>query len=384
MANKLEVKLGKVNGIDVNVMRDTGCTTVFVKSSLVRSSQWTGEQKKFYMINKSFDYAPVAEIELDCPWFKGTVRALCPDSLVCDVIVGQIPGCDLANAVVTRSMKENSDKPPKPLKVVKGLSQLNVSPSDFSKEQSNDDSLASAWKLAKEKKVSQLGRGTCTYEISGGLLYRTYVSEVIENGKLFKQLMVPKAFRLSILSLAHDSTFAGHMGADNTRKKIMETFFWPGIMGDVVRYCRSCVECQRTVPRGLIRKAPLERFPLIDIPFHRVAVDIIGPILPSSEKGNRYILTCVDFATRYPEAVPLKNIDNVSVAEALVGIFSRVGVPKEVLSDNGSSFKSEMMSEVSRLLSLRQLFCTPYHSMGNSVCERFNGTLRRMLRKNVS
>ena len=47
MANKLEVKLGKVNGIDVNVMRDTGCTTVFVKSSLVRSSQWTGEQKSF-------------------------------------------------------------------------------------------------------------------------------------------------------------------------------------------------------------------------------------------------------------------------------------------------------------------------------------------------
>ena len=49
----------------------------------------------------------------------------------------------------------------------------------------------------------------------------------------------------------------------------------------------------------------------------------------------RYILTCVDFATRYLEAVSLRNIDNVSVAEALVGIFSQVGVPKEVLSDNG-------------------------------------------------
>ena len=94
-----------------------------------------------------------------------------------------------------------------------------------------------------------------------------------------------------------------------------------------------------------------------------------------------YILTCVDFATRYPEAVPLRNIDNVSVAEALVGIVCRVGVPKEVLSDNGSSFKSEMMTEVSKLLFLRQLFSSPYHSMGSSVCERFNGTLRRMPRK---
>ena len=77
----------------------------------------------------------------------------------------------------------------------------------------------------------------------------------------------------------------------------------------------------------------------------------------------------------------MRNIDNVSVAEALVGIFCRVGVPKEVLSDNGSSFKSEMMTEVSRLLSLRQLFSSPYHSMGNSVCERFNRTLPRMHRK---
>ena len=103
----------------------------------------------------------------------------------------------------------------------------------------------------------------------------------------------------------------------------------------------------------------------------RCAVDIIWPINPASEKGNKYILTCVDFATRYPQAVPLRNIDNVSVAEALVGFFCRVGVPKEVLSDNGSSFKSEMMTEVSRLLSLRQLFSSPYHSMGNSVCECF-------------
>ena len=120
---------------------------------------------------------------------------------------------------------------------------------------------------------------------------------------------------------------------------------------------------------------------MIEIPFLRCAVDIIGPINPASEKGNRYILTCIDFATRYPETVPLRNIANVSVAEALVGIFCRVGVPKKVLSDNGSLFKSEMMTKVSRLLSLRQLFSSLYHSMGSSVFERFNGTLRRMLRK---
>ena len=93
--------------------------------------------------------------------------------------------------------------------------------------------------------------------------------------------------------------------------------------------------------------------PLIDKPFKRVAIDLVGPIGPPSEDGHRYILTLVDFATRYPEAVPLKNIDTETVAEALVDIFSRLGVPEEILSDLGTQFVSECMKEVTRLLSIK-------------------------------
>ena len=76
--------------------------------------------------------------------------------------------------------------------------------------------------------------------------------------------------------------------------------------------------------------------PLIDKLFKRVAIDLVGPIGPPSEDGHRYILTLVNFATRYPEAVPLKNIDTETVAETLEDIFSRLGVPEEILSDLGS------------------------------------------------
>ena len=61
----------------------------------------------------------------------------------------------------------------------------------------------------------------------------------------------------------------------------------------------------------------------------------MGPIKPISEKGNSYVLTLVDFATRYPETVPLKSITTEVVAEALMGIFSRLGVPNEILNDGG-------------------------------------------------
>ena len=86
--------------------------------------------------------------------------------------------------------------------------------------------------------------------------------------------------------------------------------------------------------------------PLIDKPFKRVASNLVGPISPPSEEGHRYILTLVDFATHYPEAVPLKTMDAETVAEALVNIFSRLGVPEEILSDLGTQFISDCMKEV--------------------------------------
>ena len=96
---------------------------------------------------------------------------------------------------------------------------------------------------------------------------------------------------------------------------------------------------------------PLGKLPLIDTPFKRVAVDIVGPTEPRSEKRNRYILTMIDYATRYPEAVALPSIETERVAEALVEMFSRVGIPDEMLTDCGSQFTAEVMKEVSRLLS---------------------------------
>ena len=73
--------------------------------------------------------------------------------------------------------------------------------------------------------------------------------------------------------------------------------------------------------------------PRIDVPFRRVATYLIGPLKPVTYNKNRFILTLVDYATRYPEAVPLASIDTETVAEALVSIFSRVGIPNEVLTD---------------------------------------------------
>lgn len=87
---------------------------------------------------------------------------------------------------------------------------------------------------------------------------------------------------------------------------------------------------------GRVSQVPLQPMPIITEPFARIAIDLVGPLSPPSSAGHRYILTLIDFASGFPDAVPLKDIDSISVAEALLAVFSRVGIPREVLSDRGT------------------------------------------------
>ena len=109
-------------------------------------------------------------------------------------------------------------------------------------------------------------------------------------------------------------------------------------------------------------------------------MDIVGP-LPRTKSGNKYILVMCDYATRWPEAVALKAIDAETVAEEMVRIFTRVGVPEEMLTDQGANFTSGLMKEVHRLLGVKPIRTSPYHPQTDGLVERFNRTLKSMLKK---
>ena len=108
---------------------------------------------------------------------------------------------------------------------------------------------------------------------------------------------------------------------------------------------------------------------------------IVSPIHSASDEGHRYILTLLNFVTRYPETKALNQISTEATAEALFNLYNRLGIFEEFLSDMGSQFVSECMQEVSRLLSIRQMTTTPYHLLCNGLVKKFNGTLKRMLKR---
>nr|XP_006012602.1 PREDICTED: uncharacterized protein LOC102366250 [Latimeria chalumnae] len=202
------------------------------------------------------------------------------------------------------------------------------------------------------------------------------------NGEELEQLLIPQTHKQPVLELAHKHLFGGHLGIEKILDRILRCFYWPGIYEEVRRYCTSCPECQLTGPQPHF-KAPLIPLPIIDIPFKRIAMDLVGP-LEKSSRGHEYILVILDYATQYPEAIPLRNMTSKIIANELVKVFSRVGIPKEILTNQGTPFMSRLMKELCDLLHIKTLRTSVYHPQTDGLVERFNRTLKSMLKKVVS
>ena len=117
--------------------------------------------------------------------------------------------------------------------------------------------------------------------------------------------------------------------------------------------------------------------------FERIAMDLVGP-LPQSRRGNQYILIVCDYATRYPKAMALQKVDAGSVAEQLIQLFLRVGILRKILSDQGTNFMLQLLRELYNLLNICPIHTSPYHPQMDALVERFNKTLKALLRKLVS
>jgi hypothetical protein len=112
-----------------------------------------------------------------------------------------------------------------------------------------------------------------------------------------------------------------------------------------------------------------------------MAMDILGP-LPLTERGNKYVLVCADYFTKWVECIPIRNQEAETIAEALVEqVFTRFGIPHELHSDQGRNFEGKVMERVCELLGIYKTRTTPYHPQSDGMVERFNRSLCDALSK---
>ena len=148
----------------------------------------------------------------------------------------------------------------------------------------------------------------------------------------------------------------GHMGVEHTHQRITKRF-WPGVMKDVKTYIQSCPECQKVAKQPT--KEPLVEMSIIGKPFEQTAMDIVRP-LPKKASGHQYILVISDYATRFPETYTLRRFMAVNVADKLIDILSRMGVPNKILTDQGTNFNSELLKKLHQMLGIKAITTSPY------------------------
>ena len=90
--DNLPVSSGKIGGKKVEVLRDTGCNGVIIRRKLVDETDFTGKMEHIMTVDRTIKRAPVTKVEMDTPFYVGTVEALCLQDPLFDLIIGNVPG----------------------------------------------------------------------------------------------------------------------------------------------------------------------------------------------------------------------------------------------------------------------------------------------------
>lgn len=188
--------------------------------------------------------------------------------------------------------------------------------------------------------------------------------------------VIPSCMQQQLLHQCHDSPAAGHQGVDKTMEHLRGEGYWVNMHQHVERYCRECTKCQKSkLPQP--SRAPLTSIP-IGKPWQMVAIDILT--VPLSSNGNKYLLVVQDYFTKWADAIPLPNQSASTITSALIKLFSTMGMPDIVHSDQGRNFESEILKQCLEAFGISKSHTTAYHPEGDGMVERFNRSLLQLLR----
>ena len=174
--------------------------------------------------------------------------------------------------------------------------------------------------------------------------------------------------------LAHDLC---HQGVKRTKERIRAHFYWDGMNKTIKDYVNQCHECQLKARAVIKDRVPISVIPRDPVPFSHLYMDVIGPLLDKAE--YKYCLCLIDSHTRFPFAFPLRSVTVKAVCECLLQLFALVGVSSIITSDQGTCFTAELTQKFLELFGCSPKWSTPLHPEGNSLVERMNQSVKKLL-----
>ncbi|CAF3146678.1 unnamed protein product, partial [Rotaria sp. Silwood2] len=107
-----------------------------------------------------------------------------------------------------------------------------------------------------------------------------------------------------------------------------------------------------------------------------VSMDFHGPINPTSQHGNKYIISLTDVLSKFVVTKAVRdNTAQTAVRFIKEDIITKFGTPCCILTDNGTHFTSSLTNELFKCIGTTHLYSIPYHPQPNGQVERYNSTM---------
>ncbi|GFR09705.1 uncharacterized protein K02A2.6, partial [Trichonephila clavata] len=156
-------------------------------------------------------------------------------------------------------------------------------------------------------------------------------------------------------------------------KAIARSFvYWKNIDKDIEEAAKNCVDCARYKADPTKAKVHYWEYP--SMPWERIHVDFAGPIF------EHMFFLIVDAHSKWLEVYPMKTTTTKKTIECLRDSFARFGLPRVLVSDNGSQFTSYEFQRFMQRNGVKHKTSAPFKPSSNGQAERYVATLKQSLR----
>lgn len=184
------------------------------------------------------------------------------------------------------------------------------------------------------------------------------------------RLVIPEKYKVNMLNELHVT----HLGMTKMKTRARSYFWWPLLDADIEKYCKACSVCMSTRKQPPVSEGS---WPAAEAPFERVHVDYAGPV------NGKYYFIVTDAFSKWPEVSEVNSTTAEVTIKKLREIFARFGVPKVLVSDNGSQFTSADFERFCKFNVIHHIKTPPFHPSSNGAAENYVKTFKKSLLKHV-
>ena len=176
--------------------------------------------------------------------------------------------------------------------------------------------------------------------------------------------------RPNILQLIH----ARHQGIETCKRRVRDCCYWQNMNQQIESVVKKCTACARSAPSK--SADTLKPRPVPTQPWQKIGTDLF------QTNGRNYIVV-MDYYSLWLEVYKLHRIMSTDVITVMKDIFSRHGIPEELVSDNSTQYKSHLFRKFITAWGIHHITSSLRYPQSNWLAKAAVKMTKAMIRKQV-